>query len=173
MKKYCALLTLATLVSGAVSAYLATISNVGDWLVLWGPGIAFGVIIGILFLITQKTHPVKILIWTGISSAAYYLAVRVAISLTDTTQNHISNLAFLMAGLLGGTLLSVSTKFLIGKLKINQIIITSALAGITGIIFGHLAFIEKFYGAYLAYIVWQMTVGICLGAFIAHNKKNV
>jgi hypothetical protein len=176
MKKYLPILLL-TLVSGFLSEYTGTHGSIISKFFsayitdvsIYMPGIIFGLIVGVYFLITQKSRLFKVIIWLGTSVLAYYLAMLSAI-IFATPQVGTYIFAFIVAGSVGATILTISTHFLIRKLNMEQIFIVMLAGALAGLIFGYFINLESYGGPYLAYIIWQMAVGITLGVMVDRNK---
>lgn len=171
MQKYkYILLALLTIISGALSVYSTDIAQV---VVLFGPGLVFGVIIGSWFYITQKSNLLKVIFWAALSALAYFLAIEIALHFPVSNGNIGSgNLGLILAGFTGSAILTASTCFLIKKLSGKPILTVIILGSLAGIFFSDsVRFLNL--NVYGAFIIWQMAVGIALGVNVDRNNKTI
>ena len=159
LKKYRSLILL-TIISGFLSGLLIDSWN-------YFPGIVFGIALGRWFFVTQKTYLMKVLLWVGTSTLAYYIAFYTFFFVGELFDSNIIS-GFFSAGLVGGMLLAISTKLLIVKLNQKQIVIVALLGGMAGLIFA----VEIASSFLPHFILWQMVVGTTLGSMVDRNKQN-
>jgi zinc transporter ZupT len=173
MKKHISLV-LSTLVSGFLSAFLTSsyASEISKFfsayitdVSIYMPGIVFGAIIGIWFLVTQKTNPFKVLLWAAMSALAYFIAFWAAVYL----YKYIIIFAFPTAGFLGAMILAVTTSLLVTKLSLKEQLKIVRLGSIAGLAFA-VNLLPPVYSTYIQYTIWQMAVGISLGVMIDSKK---
>ena len=141
------------------------------------PGIVFGVILGSWFFVTEKNRGMGTLFWVGFSTIAYFLANRTFLRVSDnigniTYSNHFTGnlidggfVGFLLAGLVGSTVLVIATNFLIARLKLTQILFIILLGAILGLFFTAES------GLVTPFILWQLGVGMALAVSVNHNKR--
>jgi hypothetical protein len=167
-KKYISLVLL-TAISGLLSGSGNFFTHSENWIV-YAPGIIFGVILGIWFFITQKTNPVKTILWFIASAIAYYSAFWAAIFTNSNFFPGNSAYPFIIAGLVGTTILSVGTYFFITKIDLGKIYLLILIGGIAGLFFN----LDIYKSGLLSpFIFWQMAVGIALGIMVDRKKKNI
>ncbi len=177
MKRYL-LLMLITAISGVLSGLIATTSLIG---LMLGPGLIFGVILGIYFLKLWKTSLVKTAIWTLCSTIAYCVAGQVVANaivknVTLAFSNpaaHETMIHLPIAGAIGTTILIIGTVYLIQKINIRQALIVIFLGALMGFAFDGKIFNPNIISSsILSFVLWQMVVGITLGMFIEKNIKK-
>lgn len=159
-KEKLSVLVIALIASGYLSGLLGFQTHYEKWYL---PGLIFGVVMGCWFLVIEKIHPVKILFWLASSVLAYFLAVN---SVTLLKQDSLLSL-FFVCGLVGATVLTIATVLLIEEFNPTQVFGVMLLGGLAGMLFD-----VTFSMLSVAYILWQLPVGLSLAYIVSRNKKN-
>jgi len=170
-------LVLATFVSGYISGNNETANsityiikgNIGENIALYAPGIIFGIMLGLWLFFTQETKLIKIVAWVVASVFAYFSALWGGVTLVSNG----GMAALFVAGLIGVTILTISTYFLIEKLNFKQMLTLMAIGGFAGLAFSLNDTYHTFIPLEVSFIIWQMAVGIALGIMVSMNKKKL
>lgn len=162
------LLVLLLLISGFISAkpgILYALFHSG----MIAPGLVFGLALGIYFKITSQTNSTsRLFVWIICSIIAYYAAFWAAVATDQATM--FSYFSYAVAGFVGSLIL-VLAALLIKKLNFSQSTIIIVLGTMAGFVFGKLWSNQPDLNIVLAYIIWQLAVGIPLGVFTSKEPK--
>ena len=183
MKKYI-ILVFFILISGIISA----LSSSDIWRPMWMPfilpmflpGLVFGILTGIYFRKFNGLKTNNIIWYVALSTLAYFSAFNVAryLHIATTSFGDGSNASlngdlihFVIAGGTGALMLAFGVSYLIRKMKIWQLVSVVLIGGVLGIIFQKTLIPEfitwwKPQSAILAFILWQLGVGLALALFI-------
>lgn len=158
------------LVSGLASFYLVEVTS-SDQLIFYVPGLIFSLcIVGYMLIVLESTHIHwwRIILWIGISTLAYYMAVQTAIAMTvSMVFKNTEGIPFFTAGMVGGAVMLFGFFFL-QRLTIVQFFLFTILGGLLGLAWflgdQHLQESSSIASPLFSlYILWQGGMATALG----------
>ncbi|HSX00683.1 MAG TPA: hypothetical protein VLF67_00435 [Candidatus Saccharimonas sp.] len=163
------LVIMATLLSGGLSGHFLLPNGTQDpgssnWGLLYGPGIFFGIAIALaclwLYRRDWQWSLARSLLWVAVSTGAWYLALRIALSESTGTSGFVS---YALAGAAGSAILAAAFWALVRHLAFTRLLLTVAAGSVLGIAMNLILMIGLGEWAIIAaFIVWQMGVGLAL-----------